>query len=418
MNVMEEAEEAVRRYQGMPSGERIRRLEQVGIEVASSQEKLRLKSGLRVRYEVEVCCLQAIRIKRRDTSGMNSSQESVLDRDAASTLFKRIERLAVKTLYTLGLDHGSVRLEASGKTGCAVISIDPRPWKGMTDLTTLYRAGWNELQTTLDEERRHQVIPVLGMDPEFLLVQMPESKIVPASRFLERSGLAGCDSVTIGGRRIYPVAELRPSPSAEPRELLTHLLRAFNLASRSITDHSLIWQAGGMPQRGLPLGGHIHFSGVTLSGHLLRALDNYLALPLAFLQDPRGDGRRPRYGVLGDFRVKSYGGFEYRTLPSFLVSPLVAKGVVALARLIAGNFLYLRQRPLAQAPVHTAFYEGDRDVMQRYIPTLLDDLTRLSGYDKVERYAAPLIRQLREGNTWDESRDIRKLWNIRASHEE
>ena len=52
---------------------------------------------------------------------------------------------------------------------------------------------------------------MIGMDPEFLLVQMPESKIVPASRFLERTGIAGCDSVTIGGRRIYPIAELRPA---------------------------------------------------------------------------------------------------------------------------------------------------------------------------------------------------------------
>jgi len=243
---------------------------------------------------------------------------------------------------------------------------------------------------------------------------MPESKIVPASRFLERTGMAGCDSVTIGGRRIYPVAELRPAPSSEPRELLAHLMRAFAAASRSISDHSLIWQAGGMPQRGLPLGGHIHFSGVNLTGELLRALDNYLALPLAFLQDPRGSGRRPRYGALGDFRLKSYGGFEYRTLPSFLVSPLVAKGVVALAGLIASGYTQLRQRPLAKAEVHAAFYEGKREVIKEHIPALVDDLKRLDGYARYERYASPLILQLKLGKTWDESRDIRKLWNIRA----
>ncbi|MCZ4142661.1 hypothetical protein BZG17_33240, partial [Escherichia coli] len=136
------------------------------------------------------------------------------------------------------------------------------------------------------------------------------------------------------------------------RELIAHLLRAFGSASRSITDHTLIWQAGSMPQRGLPLGGHVHFSGITLNGELLRTLDNYLALPLAMLQDPRGDARRPRYGALGDFRLKSHGGFEYRTLPSFLVSPLVAKGVVGLAGLIASNYRRLRQRPLAWAAVH------------------------------------------------------------------
>ncbi|KGP82660.1 hypothetical protein P364_0112190 [Paenibacillus sp. MAEPY2] len=412
--MMEEAEEAVRRYERMLPRERTNRLKRSGIEVLASQGRRDRQLGLRVRYDVEICCLQAIRIKRRDTSGMGGAQESVLDREAASTLFKRIERLATKTLYTVGLDHGAVRLEASGKSGCAVISIDPRPWKGMTDLSAMYRAGWKQLQSELDEERHHNAAPILGMDPEFLLVQMPESKIVPASRFLERTGVAGCDSVTIGGRRIYPVAELRPAPSSEPRELLAHLMRAFAAASRSISDHSLIWQAGGMPQRGLPLGGHVHFSGVTLNGELLRALDNYLALPLAVLQDPRGSGRRPRYGALGDFRLKSYGGFEYRTLPSFLVSPLVAKGVVALAGLIARDYQQLRQRPLAKAAIHTAFYEGNREVMQAYIPALLDDLTKMDGFERYEQYAAPLISQLRQGRTWDESRDIRKLWNIRA----
>ncbi|KOY16612.1 hypothetical protein AMS66_11170 [Paenibacillus xylanivorans] len=411
---MEEAEEAVRRYERMLPRERTNRLKRSGIEVLASQGRRDRELGVRVRYDVEICCLQAIRIKRRDTSGMGGAQESVLDREAASTLFKRIERLATKTLYTVGLDHGAVRLEASGKSGCAVISIDPRPWKGMTNLSAMYRAGWKQLQSELDEERHHNAAPILGMDPEFLLVQMPESKIVPASRFLERTGVAGCDSVTIGGRRIYPVAELRPAPSSEPRELLAHLMRAFAAASRSISDHSLIWQAGGMPQRGLPLGGHVHFSGVTLNGDLLRALDNYLALPLAVLQDPRGSGRRPRYGALGDFRLKSYGGFEYRTLPSFLVSPLVAKGVVALAGLIARDYQQLSQRPLAKADIHTAFYEGNREVMQAYIPALLDDLTNMDGFERYEQYAAPLISQLRQGRTWDESRDIRKLWNIRA----
>ncbi|WP_440109444.1 putative amidoligase domain-containing protein [Paenibacillus sp. QZ-Y1] len=414
MNVREEAEEAVRRYERMLPGERADRLKRSGIEVLASQGRRTREPGLRVRYDVEVSCLQAIKIKRRDTSGMGGAQESVLAREAASTLFRRIERLAVKTLYTLGLDHGAVRLEASGKSGCAVISIDPRPWKGMTNVTAAYQASWNQLQAELDQERRLNPVPILGMDPEFLLVQMPESKIVPASRFLDRTGVAGCDSVTINGRRIYPVAELRPAPSSEPRELLAHLLRAFASASRSITDHSLIWQAGGMPQRGLPLGGHVHFSGVTLNGEMLRALDNYLALPVAFLQDPRGSGRRPRYGALGDFRLKSYGGFEYRTLPSFLVSPLVAKGVVALAGLIAGGYGQLRQRPLAKAAVHTAFYEGNREVMQAHISALLNDLMGLEGYARYERYASPLLNQLRQGRTWDESRDIRKLWNIRA----
>ncbi|WP_339272948.1 hypothetical protein MKY59_18325 [Paenibacillus sp. FSL W8-0426] len=414
MHVMDEAESAVQRYEKMTLAERSGRLERSGIDYLAGRSKQIRGPGLRAAYEVHICCLQAIRIKRRDTGDASRLRESLLERDDASTLFRRLERMAVKTLYALGLDHGEVRLEAGGRNGCSVVSIDPRPWKGWTELTSLYREAWKQHQTALDEEQANEVSPVLGMDPEFLLVQMPEAKIVPASRFLERTGQAGCDAVTIGGRRVYPVAELRPEPSSEPRELIAHLLRAFGSASRSITDHTLIWQAGSMPQRGLPLGGHVHFSGITLNGELLRTLDNYLALPLAMLQDPRGDARRPRYGALGDFRLKSHGGFEYRTLPSFLVSPLVAKGVVGLAGLIASNYRRLRQRPLAGAAVHAAFYSARREVLGQQLPSLLNDLTALSDYGRYERYVAPLVAHMREGNTWDESRDIRKLWNIRA----
>ena len=76
-------------------------MKQAGIEVLSLHDRRKREPGLRVRYDVEISCLQAIRIKRKDTSGMGGAQETLLEREASSTLFKRIERLAIKTLYTL-----------------------------------------------------------------------------------------------------------------------------------------------------------------------------------------------------------------------------------------------------------------------------------------------------------------------------
>ena len=70
-------------------------------------------------------------------------------------------------------------------------------------------------------------------------------------------------------------------------------------------------------------------SRIWLTSRLLRVLDNYLALPFILIEDQNTKLRRPRYGFLGDFRRKTHGGFEYRTLPSWIVSPRITKGVIA-----------------------------------------------------------------------------------------
>ena len=54
---------------------------------------------------------------------------------------------------------------------------------------------------------------------------------------------------------------------------------------------------------------------------LLQTLDNYLALAR---RRPQGAFSQTPLWVPGDFRRRPYGGFEYRTLPSFRF-PLVAK---------------------------------------------------------------------------------------------
>ncbi|MNC37864.1 hypothetical protein D3C75_864470 [compost metagenome] len=167
-----------------------------------------------------------------------------------------------------------------------------------------------------------------------------------------------------------------------------------------------------MPQRGFPLGGHVHFSGVPLTAELLRVLDNYLALPVAAIEDSSSFRRRPLYGNLGDFREQSYGGFEYRTLPSFLVSPLVTKGVIALARLIAENVEVLTLRPLQQDEIYQAFYTGNQKILRNALPRLINDITSTTTYHRYENYISPFLEAVISGRTWDESSDIRRLWKL------
>ncbi|WP_423803109.1 putative amidoligase domain-containing protein, partial [Paenibacillus pseudetheri] len=208
----------------------------------------------------------------------------------------------------------------------------------------------------------------------------------------------------------FPLAELRPQPRGEPRALLAQLMSAAATADRLIADRTLRWRAGGMPLTGWALGGHLHFSGVTLTAPLLRALDNYLALPMLLLEDVRAGARRPRYGVLGDFRIQPHGGFEYRTLPSFLVSPVIAKGAVYLAHLIVSHYEDLTLRPLDREDLHIAYYGGDKSPLRDAVPPLLAQLRSIGRYEKAAQYIEPLFQYIAAERTWDESRDIRELW--------
>ena len=159
--------------------------------------------------------------------------------------------------------------------------------------------------------------------------------------------------------------------------------------------------------RGYPLGGHLHFSRCWMNGHLLRALDNYLALPLILIEDESTRGRRPRYGYLGDFRKKSHGGFEYRTLPSWLASPVVTRGVFALASLIVNNYWRLPRKPLQEPDIQAAYYSGDKRRLQDEVAMLWKDLEQLKGYEVHAGLLEGLRLLVASMVPWNEMADIR-----------
>jgi len=252
---------------------------------------------------------------------------------------------------------------------------------------------------------------VVGLDVEFVLTDS-RGALVPADRYLPRSGAAGHDAAIIDGRVIRALAELRPAPSANPRQLFAHLQRAMRLAASRITDPALAWRAGASPVAGLYTGGHIHLSGVPLGFELLRVLDNYLALPLALLEDRRAIARRSVFGWLGHARQKPHGGFEYRTPASWLVSPIVSRGVLALAKLCAVHRDTLRRRPLTQLRMQKAYYEGDDHTLRSFLTIWKQDITNTPSYMTYAAELEPLIRLLDEGWRWDEYTDIREAWGL------
>ena len=98
-----------------------------------------------------------------------------------------------------------------------------------------------------------------------------------------------------------------------------------------------------MPFRGHPIGGHIHFSQIQLTTDLLHALDTYLAIPDLLVEGShRSRRRRRRYGYLGEYRLEGHGGFEYRTLSSWITTIHRAQATLSLAKIIAVEYPRLK----------------------------------------------------------------------------
>jgi hypothetical protein len=323
----------------------------------------------------------------------------------------RAKREAVKALYALGLDYGVVKIGVRPSGELVVLDVQAVP-KLTERLAELFAEAMNTFAEELSAAYLHKEVALLGADPEFLL-RNERGKVTFASSFMDKEGPVGCDAIMLPSfRKIYPLAELRPDPSYEINQLIHHLHRTMQLASRKITDPSLQWLAGGMPVKGFPLGGHLHFSGIWLNSELLRTMDNYLALPLVLLESETTGQRKPEYGFLGDFRKQRHGGFEYRVLPSWLISPRITKGVLALAKLIADHYRLLNARPLQEPSIQKAYYERDKLRIRPLVPTLWNDLVHLPGYRKLEKHISPLKSMLLHMEAWDEQQDIRRKWQI------
>jgi hypothetical protein len=400
-----------------------------GIKTLSSHSESQTDTYFPYRYKIPVYHLHALAIfekkKRVWASGQIKkigSPEFIIHEgmgdgykemgsDQTTFHMRRAVRESVKAIYALGLDFGMVTVGVLPSGHTLVLHVDPLP-QLTRRLCQLFARAIQRYDAELTRELARTEPVMLGSDPEFLLLSA-QGKVVAASRFLEREGPVGCDAIVLSGHRvILPLAELRPQPSADPDQLARNLHHTMQLAARAIPDESLAWLSGGMPLRGFPLGGHVHFSRLWLNGHLLRALDNYLALPLMQIEGETTGQRRPRYGGLGDFRPQPHGGFEYRTLPSWLVSPAVTRGVLALAALIAGHYWSLQRRPLQDTDVQAAYYRGDKQQVRTLIAQLWEDLERLPGYSRHAGSLEPLRSMIVRMEPWDERADFRKSWKI------
>lgn len=405
-----------------------------------------LRDGWRV-YTVSVFHLEVIAIQRYRSIGTGITA-TPMDRTVpyrelcgqeltkqlgSDPALRRVTRVAVRAIYSLGLDLGIaiVAIDGDGRTAALAVrqiptfhDDDGSPWaEALGRFRTMYahsvadgmnlQGGESEaLSTTAayrssGSESRKRIL--IGADPEFVLIK-ENGRIASADRYFGVGGGAGADALLVGQRLMYPIGELRPDPASTPDELAANVRRQLIRADAKADDHSLRWVAGAMPISGVALGGHIHVSGIPMTSRLLRQLDRYVALPIAMIESD--SGRRPRYGMLGDFRQQSHGGFEYRTLPSWLVSPAAAKAAFALTLLCAHDTWSLPTPPMLPERVEEAFYRGDRRTLVKQLDGIAAELAASPSYAAYAHWIEPLFSAARQGTVWDEAADIRRKWRV------
>ncbi len=356
-------------------------------------------------YDVLVFEMSTISIKQK-IYGKVSTQIKYIEEDQC----KKIVDLAKRAIYLMGLDYGMVKIGLTGARKTRVLSVNSSPLIREKDINTLLRKLDRLINNT--EGIGSQEVK-MGADPEFMMANARNGKMIPASQFFPREGTVGCDNIRIPSRQQRPVAELRPKPDYSPLQLISNLKQALYSANTLSPYRNIKWLAGSQPFGGYSIGGHIHFSNVDLNNHILRALDNYLGLPLFLIENQiTAVKRRKKYGFLADFRIKDYGGFEYRTPGSWLVSPEITTATFCLGKIVASNYLQLTRNCFISVEAQRAFYEGDQDYLRPLFLDIWADIQNLSMYNCFSQELQIIFDMIQNYINWDERVDIRRTWGI------
>jgi hypothetical protein len=354
-------------------------------------------------YEILVFDISIISIKQkipnRSTKAVSYIKQKACEKAA---------ELSKKAVYHLGLDYAMVKIALTANKQYIVLNVDPSPSVRSIDLRKLMVKIVNSQN---EDEVVHGRDVKLGADPEFMLSR--KHRMIPASIYFPHHGKVGCDNIRTRDRQQHPIGELRPAPSISPLKLTENLNSALHTAVNMAPSRHLRWIAGSRPFKGYPIGGHIHFSNIKLNFAVLRALDNFLAIPVLMLENSNTAAlRRKKYGALADFRVKKYGGFEYRTLSSWLVSLEITRAVLCLAKIIATQYLELNQNYLNTLQAQQAFYKGDKEYFKAKFVDLWSAICQTDLYNQYTDELQVIQDMINSGESWNEKDDFRKAWSL------
>ncbi len=272
---------------------------------------------------------------------------------------------------------------------------------------------------------------LIGSDPELRFEGLKARTVVP---YETPFGCDGPDS---------QIGELRPKPQFCPighSNEVEFLLKGGYKSYAKLQNRA--WLAGSMPD-GKPTGGHIHF-GSNCDEHLdlkLTALDKLLAPVVLMLEDEESSRQRrgSEYGKLASHNGKfsedyrgyktkrnghkplTHGGFEYRPLPSWLVSKNIANGILALGKVITfqahnkslHRHLWVQLKFVQfNQKFYSAYYACDKKHFTTMVPTIYRIIRSFKLYPQYAKYIDYLFQLIQQGRTWEEKLDLKSRWNI------
>lgn len=324
-----------------------------------------------------------------------------------------ILNLAKKAVYGLGLDFGVASIGVSHEGKAYVLDVDAYCCTMDYKCRKAYIRQFAKIIRKYEDLKENIKEITIGADPECIIKDKISGDMIFASEFLKNEGSIGLDDRSIeAGKKCFPLMELRPKYSINPIDVVSSIKKILNDASKKINYSNIGIYAGSMPSLNYWSGGHIHF-GIKPNVKLIRALDNYLALPVLMIEKTNTARKRMvKYGALGNYRLKSHGGFEYCTLSSWLVSPNIALGVLCLAKVIVQEYLNLQKYYLNTYSDVRAYYLVNKSYFKDRIVDIVSTIQETKTYRIYEEQLEPLLDKIVENAEWKENRDIKEAWNL------
>lgn len=265
----------------------------------------------------------------------------------------------------------------------------------------------------------------LGADPELIFVG-PKG-IVSAGNYFDRQGNHAGQNPEIGADGHPWTAEIRPQAALTPRGLIENIRGILKRNHDKLPD-DISWRAGSFIHR-KAIGGHIHFGGVKADDTIITVLDGIVNQIIILLEDVEGarSRRAGPYGQLSDIRTKRW-GFEYRPLPSWIVSDEIALGVIALAKAVVFEEVEQGKRRISALPKRDLrpiididrrkYRTCDKDYFLGKLNELSSHVRSLSYFRTEEgrslwKNVALLFHIARNYPDWHNDKDILHRWKIR-----